>query len=107
MLKKIWRNWKEDIQNDIYEHFKDIFNEMYKSKTIKNFLIEIKDNPETIGEKLIDAERESEEGNPRPGWSWQWLPSKILESHWINNVPCKENLNTVQETEQVPWQWPD
>ena len=36
---------------------------MYKSKTIKNFLIEIKDNPETIGEKLIDAERESEERN--------------------------------------------
>jgi hypothetical protein len=52
---------KEEVHEDMYEHFKNIFDIRPRKEgtTIESFLKEIKDNPETIGKKLTDAEKEA------------------------------------------------
>ena len=49
------------MQTDLHNHFKNIFDgrPQDKNTSIENFLKEIKDNPETLGKKLTDGEREA------------------------------------------------
>ena len=50
---------KEEMQTDLHDAFKNIFNERPRDKnaSIENFLKEIKDHPETVGKKLTESEK--------------------------------------------------
>ena len=52
---------KEDAHNDMFDHFKNIFDERKREEgeTIGKFLGEIQNNPETLAKKLTDLEREA------------------------------------------------
>ena len=52
---------KEDAHNDMFDHFKNIFDERKREQgeTIEKFLGEIQNNPETMAKKLTDLEKEA------------------------------------------------
>ena len=49
------------MQTDLHDHFKNIFDERQRGKnaSISFLLKKIKDNPETLGKKLKDGEKEA------------------------------------------------
>ena len=53
-------NKKENMQTALHDAFKKIFDERPQdtNASIENFLKDIKDNPETLGKKLMDGERD-------------------------------------------------
>ena len=51
----------EDMQNDLHDAFKNIFDARPRGKnaSIENFLKEIANNPDTLGKKLTDTEKQA------------------------------------------------